>query len=106
MMGSRFCFCAIGPVEERSVASSIWTRITGFESLNWDGECAYLLKMAGGVSVVVSPPKVVGQKAVVQLAMKNEFEEVMKSARAAMFLLDEQGKMIGQGSQWVIGGGK
>ena len=55
--------------------------------------------------VTVSPPKVVGQKAVVPLAMRNDFSEGIQSARAVVFLLDEQGKTVGQPTtRWVIGG--
>lgn len=56
------------------------------------------------LTVTVSPPKVVGQKAFVALAMRNGFSERIDSARAVVFLLDEQGKMIGQATHWVIGG--
>lgn len=55
------------------------------------------------LAVTVTPPKVVGQKAVVQLKMKNGLGEVVKSARAVCFLLDDQGKMVGQSTKWVIG---
>lgn len=54
--------------------------------------------------VVVSPPKVVGQKAVIPLALKNGLADKVESARAVIFLLDEQGKMVGQATRWVIGG--
>jgi methionine-rich copper-binding protein CopC len=56
------------------------------------------------LSVVASTPKIVGQKAVVTLAFKNNFAEKIESARAAVFLLDEHGKMVAQSSKWVIGG--
>lgn len=57
------------------------------------------------LAVTVSPPKIVGQKAVVPLAMKNGFAERIESARAVVFLLDEQGKTVGQPTtRWVIGG--
>ena len=62
------------------------------------------LLAAAQLAVTVSPPKVVGQKAVVPLAMKNDFTEKVESARAVVFLLDEQGKMVGQSTKWVIGG--
>jgi opacity protein-like surface antigen len=55
------------------------------------------------LAVTVSPPKVVGQKAVVQLKMKNNLATKIESARAACFLLDGQGKVIGQTTKWVIG---
>jgi hypothetical protein len=56
------------------------------------------------LAVTVSPPKVVGQKAVVPLALRNDFTEKIESARAVVFLLDENGKMAGQATRWVIGG--
>lgn len=58
--------------------------------------------MQAQLAVTVLPPKVIGQKAIVTLAMKNDFSENIKSARAACFLLDEQGKMVGQSAKWVI----
>jgi len=56
------------------------------------------------LSITVSSPKVTGQKAVVPLALKNNLSEKIESARAAVFLLDDQGKMVGQATKWVIGG--
>jgi len=58
------------------------------------------------LAVLVSPPKIVGQKALVQLAMKNNFQQSVESARAICFLMDEHGKMIGESTQWVIGENK
>jgi hypothetical protein len=58
------------------------------------------------LTVTVSPTKLAGQKAIVQLAMKNNFGEKIESARAVCFLLDEQGKVVGQSTRWVIGGTK
>lgn len=60
----------------------------------------------GQLAVTVSPPKVVGQKAVVALGMKNGLAEKIESARAVCFLLDEQGKVVGLATRWVIGGGE
>ena len=56
------------------------------------------------LAVTVLPVKVNGQKAVVPLAMKNGCAERIESAKAVVFLFDEQGKMIGQATKWVIGG--
>jgi hypothetical protein len=58
------------------------------------------------LTISVSPLKVAGNKAVVQLEMKNNFTEKIESARAAVFLLDEQGKMVGESTKWVVGGTK
>ena len=69
--------------------------------------CLALFCVAAGqaqLAVTVSPPKVTGSKAIVPLTMKNNFTEKVESARAVVFLLDEQGKMIGQATRWVIGG--
>ena len=56
------------------------------------------------LAVTVAAPKVTGRKAVVSLAMKNGLADQVESARAVCFLLDEQGKMLGQATRWVIGG--
>jgi len=58
------------------------------------------------LAVIVSPPKITGQKAVVTLAMTNNLAESVASARAVCFLLDDQGKLVSQSSKWVIGGTK
>jgi hypothetical protein len=58
------------------------------------------------LTVMVSPPKIVGQKAVVKLAIKNNLADKVESARAVVFLLDDKGKMVGQSTKWVIGGTK
>ena len=57
------------------------------------------------LAVDISPIKLVGQKAVVKLELKNGFTEKIESARAVCFLMDDQGKMVGQATKWVIGGG-
>jgi hypothetical protein len=60
----------------------------------------------GQLAVTVAPPKVTGQKAVVELTMKNELTNEVKSARAICLLSDEQGKIVGQSTKWVIGQNK
>lgn len=56
------------------------------------------------LAVTVSPPKIVGQKAIVLLTLKNHLGERIDSARALCFLLNDQGKMVGESTKWVIGG--
>lgn len=56
------------------------------------------------LAVTVSPVKVAGQKAIVPLVMKNNFPEKIESARGVVFLMDDQGKMVGQKTGWMIGG--
>jgi hypothetical protein len=65
-----------------------------------------LMSAQAQLAVTVSPAKITGQKAAVSLAMTNHLAESVESARAVCFLLDEQDKMIGQSSKWVIGGSK
>jgi hypothetical protein len=60
----------------------------------------------GQLAVMVSPPQVTGQKAVVELTMTNELTNEVKSARAICLLMDDQGKMVGQSTKWVIGQNK
>lgn len=66
--------------------------------------CPLLVKAQ--LSVTVMPPNIAGQKAIVQLKMKNNLTEKVESARAICFLLDEQGKIVGQSTKWVIGPNK
>jgi len=56
------------------------------------------------LAVTVSSPTLIGQKAVVPLALKNEFTQTITSARAAVFVSDERGKVVGPATRWVIGG--
>jgi hypothetical protein len=53
--------------------------------------------------VTLSPPKIAGQKAVIKLAINNNLNDKVEAARAVCFLLDEQGKMVGQSTKWVVG---
>jgi hypothetical protein len=55
------------------------------------------------LAVSMMPVKMIGQKAVVPLTLANHLPAKIESARAACFLLDDQGKIIGQASKWVIG---
>jgi len=62
------------------------------------------LVVSAQLTATVSPVKATGQRAIVPLAIKNNFTGKIESARAAVFLLDDQAKMVGQASRWVIGG--
>jgi hypothetical protein len=70
--------------------------------------CLFLgvLTTQAQLAVTVSPPKITSQKVIVELKMKNSFVGKIESARAICFLLDEQGKMVGESTKWVIGGTK
>src|SRR6266566_1277496 len=58
------------------------------------------------LTVRVDEPKRVGQKAVIKLTMRNTGKEKIECSRAEVFLLDDQGKVVGRGARWVIGGTK
>ncbi|MEW6306013.1 MAG: hypothetical protein AB1705_21260 [Verrucomicrobiota bacterium] len=61
---------------------------------------------AAQLAVTASAPKATGTKSTVSLGLKNTFAEPIESARATVFLVNEQGKVVGQATQWVIGGTK
>src|ERR1051326_6068160 len=56
--------------------------------------------------VKADAPKTTGNKTVIKLTLKNTFKETVESARATVFLLDDQGQVAGQAAQWIIGGTK
>jgi hypothetical protein len=60
----------------------------------------------GGLNVTVAPLKVGGHKCLIRLTLKNAFSEKVESARATVFLTDDQNKVVGQATRWVIGGTK
>lgn len=43
-------------------------------------------------------------KSVVKIKARNNFDQNVKAARAWVFLMDDQGKVVGQNAQWIIGG--
>jgi hypothetical protein len=52
----------------------------------------------------ISTAEVTGQKAVIPLVLSNGLPAKVESARAAVFLLDQQGRMVAQGTRWIVGG--
>jgi methionine-rich copper-binding protein CopC len=56
--------------------------------------------------VKVDAATTVGTKTIIPITLKNTFKEKVESARATVFLMDDQGKMVGQATKWVIGGTK
>ena len=55
------------------------------------------------LTIDVAAPKVTGQKAVIEVAMKNTYAQKIESAKATMFLMDAAGKVLSQKSGWMIG---
>jgi hypothetical protein len=56
--------------------------------------------------VTTEPVKVAGQEAIVKLDMRNTFKRKVESARAAVFLMDQKGVVVGHAVKWVITGQK
>ena len=56
--------------------------------------------------VKVELPNVTGQMAVVKINMRNTFNSNVTAARAAVFLTDQQGSVVGHVAKWVIAGQK
>jgi len=68
------------------------------------GMVVFVFGVDAGLIVVMPTAVVSGQKVIVPLALKNDFTETIASARAAVFVSDDQGKVVGQATRWVIGG--
>jgi len=56
--------------------------------------------------VTVGPPRATGSKALVRMGIKNSSTEKVDSAKATVFLMDGEGRILGQTTRWVIGGAK
>jgi len=59
-----------------------------------------------GLTLKVAEPKTYGQKTIVKMELLNTFTNTIDSVRAAVFLLDDNGKIVGQETRWIIGGTK
>ena len=69
--------------------------------------CVFNIAVArADLLTTVTKPQITGQKVVIKLEIKNRFSENVQSARATLFLLDEQNKTLGRSTRWVIGGTK
>lgn len=55
--------------------------------------------------VSASPVKAEGNKALIKLDFRNNLKNAVESARASVFLFNGE-TVVGQGTKWVIGGGK
>ena len=64
----------------------------------------FSVRIEAQLAVNVFAPRIAGQRAIFPLALSNGFPSTIESARAVMFLLDSEDKVVGQGSRWIIGG--
>src|SRR6266704_4868551 len=58
------------------------------------------------LTLKVAEPKTYGQKTIVKMDLRNTFTNTIESALAVVFLLDDNGKTVGQETRWIIGGTK
>jgi len=62
--------------------------------------------LPAALTLKVSEPKTYGQKTIVKINLRNTFTNAIESARAVVFLLDANGKVVGQETRWIVGGTK
>jgi hypothetical protein len=60
----------------------------------------------GALALKIGKPKTYGQKAIVKMDLQNTFTNNIESVRAAVFLLNDSGKIVGQETRWILGGTK
>jgi hypothetical protein len=70
--------------------------ILSFLLIATSGWCALLVQVA--------PAKSTGSKAIIKLSLQNTFSQKMDLVRAAVFLTDDHGKVVGQATRQIIGG--
>ena len=46
----------------------------------------------------------VGQKALIKLELNNTYGQALKGARVWVFLMDQDGRVVGEKAQWIVGG--
>lgn len=54
--------------------------------------------------VAVVDTQSTSDKSLVKIKARNAFDQGVKGARAWVFLMDDQGRVVGQRAQWIIGG--
>lgn len=66
----------------------------------------FILSSAASANLEVSVASLesASNKTLVELDTKNTFDQGIKDARAWVFLMDAEGKVVGNQSQWIIGG--
>ena len=77
-----------------------------FKSLVVAASLYMCVRVYAELSISVSNVNEGSGKIVVSLKLKNTFKEQITSARASVFLLNDEGKVVGQSTKWIIGGSK
>jgi hypothetical protein len=58
------------------------------------------------IVINLNQPKNYGQKSILKMELQNTFSEPIESARAVVFLIDNNGKVVGQQTRWILMGTK
>jgi hypothetical protein len=72
------------------------------------GTCAVLCQLPLRADLEVGAPRLQAQGAGTKVSFeaKNTFKQPVKAARAWVFLMDSEGKVVGNQAEWVVGGGE
>ena len=68
--------------------------------------CSQPLASRAALAIKVAEPKTYGQTTILKMDVQNTFTNSVESVRAAVFLMDASGKMVGQETRWIVGGTK
>ncbi len=66
----------------------------------------YSPTLRANLEVALTSTESTANKSLVKFKAKNTFSQGIQGARAWVFLMDNEGKVVGQKAQWVIGGKK
>src|SRR5262245_22301186 len=61
---------------------------------------------SAALALKVGEPQTYGHKTILKMELQNTFTNNIESVRAAVFLLDDAGKIVGQETRWIVGGTK
>jgi len=56
--------------------------------------------------ISVNEPKRYGQKSVLKMELENTYSTSIESARAVVFLMNDDSKVVGQQTRWILTGTK
>jgi hypothetical protein len=60
----------------------------------------------GALTIKMSTPTTMGGKSIVKLQVHNTYSQSVQAIRAGLLLMDDQGKVVGHDTKWIVGGPK
>lgn len=58
----------------------------------------------GQITVALSKTEQIGQQALVKIELNNNYDQSIKGVRIWVFMMDQNGKVVGEKAQWIVGG--